>query len=103
MPWRISDLEAIKRGTYWTKQSQLFTNPFNYIEYNIAQINVFEFYERSKHNYKQTWQDYSNLCKSGGSTNYLNLLKAGNLSNPFTPNTISNICTPIQDELFSLI
>ncbi|WP_455718741.1 hypothetical protein [Anaerosporobacter sp.] len=103
MPWRISDLEAIKRGTYWPNQSHLFTHPFYYIEYNIAQINVFEFYERSKHNYKQTWQDYSNLCKSGGSTNYLNLLKAGNLSNPFTPNTISNICTPIQDELFSLI
>lgn len=102
MPWRISDLEAIKKGTYWPNQSHLFTHPFYYIEYNIAQINVFEFYERSKHNYKQTWQDYSNLCKSGGSTNYLNLLKAGNLSNPFTPNTISNICTPILDELFSL-
>lgn len=103
MPWRKSDLEAVKQGTYWPNQTHLFTHPFYYIEYNIAQMNVFEFYERSKHNFKQTWKDYSNLCKAGGSMNYFNLLAEGNLTNPFTPKTISNICAPILAELFSLI
>ncbi|HWT73513.1 MAG TPA: M3 family metallopeptidase [Mobilitalea sp.] len=103
MPWRESDLEAIKRGTYWPNQSHLFTHPFYYIEYNIAQISVFEFYERSKHDFGQTWKDYANLCRTGGSMEYLNLLKVGNLSNPFSPGTVTNICKPILDELFSLM
>lgn len=103
MPWRTNDLEAIKRGTYWPNQSHLFTHPFYYIEYNIAQVSVFEFYEHSKHNWNQTWKDYANLCKSGGSMNYLNLLKVGNLSNPFSKDTVTRICKPVLDELFSLM
>jgi M3 family oligoendopeptidase len=101
MPWRSNDLEAIKLGTYWPNQPHLFTHPFYYIEYDIAQISVFEYYERLKHNYGQTWQDYFNLCKTGGSLDYLELLKVGNLSNPFSEDTIARICTPVLDELFS--
>lgn len=103
MPWRVKDSDAIKRGTYFPNQSHLFTHPFYYIEYNIAQISVLEFYERSKHNWNKSCTDYSNLCKAGGSTNYLNLLKIGNLSNPFSQDNVTKICKPVLDELFTLI
>ena len=103
MPWKVCDLDSIKDGTYWPNQSHIFIHPFYYIEYNIAQISVFEFYERSKHNYDQACKDYTNLCKTGGSMNYLNLLKVGNLSNPFSQDIVTKICKPILDELFSLI
>ncbi|QHQ62984.1 hypothetical protein Ana3638_21175 [Anaerocolumna sedimenticola] len=103
MPWRTNDLESIKQGTYWPNQSHLFTHPFYYIEYNVAQVSVFEFYERSKHNWNQAWKDYANLCKTGGSKNYLNLLKVGNLSNPFSQDIVTKICKPVLDELFSLM
>lgn len=101
MPWRIYNPEAIKHGTYWPNQTHLFTHPFYYIEYNIAQMSVFEFYGRSKDNYSQTWKDYSKLCHTGGSLNYLKLLDVGGLSNPFSENAISKICKPVLNELFS--
>ena len=102
MPWKVCNIDAIKQGTYWPNQTHLFTHPFYYIEYNIAQISVCEFYQRSKENYKKSWRDYSNLCHAGGSRNYLDLLKIGNLSNPFLDGTVKKICEPIINELFSL-
>lgn len=102
MPWRVCNSESIKLGTYWPNQSHLFTHPFYYIEYDIAQISVFEFYRRSKDNYKQAWKDYSKLCHTGGSMNYLDLLNVGNLANPFADNAVAKICKPVLDELFSL-
>jgi M3 family oligoendopeptidase len=102
MPWKICDTEAIKHGIYWPNQTHPFTHPFYYIEYNIAQISVCEFYKRTKENYQQAWKDYSNLCHAGGSKNYLKLLRIGNLSNPFSDGAVENICKPILNELFSL-
>ena len=101
MPWRIYNQEAIKHGTYWPNQTHLFTHPFYYIEYNIAQMSVFEFYGRSKDNYSQAWKDYSRLCHTGGSLNYLKLLDVGGLTNPFSENAINKICKPVLNELFS--
>jgi M3 family oligoendopeptidase len=103
MPWRVNNREAIRSGTYWPNQAHLFTHPFYYIEYNIAQISVFEFYGRSKDNFQQAWKDYVNLCRTGGNLNYLNLLNVGNLTNPFSDNAVDKICTPILKELFSFI
>jgi M3 family oligoendopeptidase len=101
MPWKASDTEAIKRGSYWPNQAHLFTHPFYYIEYDIAQISVFEFFTRSKDNYKQTWNEYSRLCRAGGSLNYLKLLDVGNLTSPFSENAVESICNPIINELFA--
>lgn len=102
MPWRVCDFKAISSGNYWPNQTHLFTHPFYYIEYNIAQISVCEFYKRSKKNYKQAWKDYSNLCHAGGSRNYLDLLNIGNLTNPFSEGAVDKICKPILNELFEL-
>ena len=101
MPWRINNPDAIKNGTYWPNQTHLFTHPFYYIEYNIAQMSVFEFYERSKENYNLAWKDYSKLCHTGGSLNYRKLLEIGGLTNPFSRNAIDKICKPVLNELFS--
>lgn len=102
MPWRVCNSESVKRGTYWPNQTHLFTHPFYYIEYDIAQISIFEFYGRSKDNYIHAWNDYSNLCHSGGSMNYSELLNIGNLTNPFSGDAVAKICKPVLDELFSL-
>jgi len=101
MPWRVSKPEAIKNRMYWPNQPHLFTHPFYYIEYNIAQISVFEFYGRSKTDYTKTWNDYSRLCHTGGSLDYLDLLNVGNLTNPFSDNAVAKICEPVLNELFS--
>lgn len=101
MPWVEINLDDIKNGTYWPNQSHLFTHPFYYIEYDIAQMSVFEFYERSKQNYQAAWNDYNHLCQNGGSRGYRELLKESNLSNPFSEDNLTKICKPILEEFYS--
>jgi len=91
-----------KNGTFWPNQSHLFTHPFYYIEYDVAQMSVFEFYESSKHNFQASWNDYNRLCHNGGSKGYLELLKESNLSNPFLDDNVTKICKPILEEFYSL-
>lgn len=97
-------IEVLSKGRkgYWPNQSPMFTHPFYYIEYDIAQISFFELYGRSKRDYRTAWKDYSGLCHTGGSKNYLDLLKDGNLTNPFTEGAADKICRPVLDELFRL-
>lgn len=100
MPWRpASNHGSVKRGTSWQSQPHLFNYPFTYIDYNFALLSALEFYGRSKINYQETWKDYFAFCSKGGSTNYLNLLAAGKLANPFSVNAVADICVPILKEL----
>lgn len=102
LPWRgNSKQERIKRGISWHYQSHLFNTPFSYIDYNFAQTSAFEYYGRLKDSYQETWKDYVMLCSKGGSTNYLNLLAVGKLTNPFSAGAIAKIYTPILNELHS--
>jgi len=102
MPWRAgSSHESVKSGTSWHNQPHLFNYPFSYIDYNLAQMSAFEFYGRSKLNYQETWKDYVAFCSKGGSTSYLNLLAAGNLTNPFSDGAVADICAPILNELYA--
>jgi M3 family oligoendopeptidase len=100
MPWlATSNDESVKNGTSWHSQPHLFDAPFSYIDYDFAQMSAFEFYGRSKINYQETCKDYVAFCSKGGSTNYLNLLAAGNLSYPFSVGAVADICAPILNEL----
>jgi len=102
MPWRAkSSHESDKRGASWQRQPHLFNSPFSYVDYNLAQMSAFDFYGRSKLNYQETWKDYVAFCSKGGSTNYLNLLAAGNLTNPFSVGSVAEICAPILTELMA--
>lgn len=102
MPWVVINPDDIKNGTYWPNQAHLFTNPFYYIEYDVAQMSVFEFYAHSKQNYKASWNDYNRLCQNGGSKGYRELLMESNLSNPFLEDNMTKICKPVLEEFYSL-
>lgn len=53
--------------------------------------------------HEQTWSDYMRLCSEGGSKPYLELLETAHLSNPFTGNTVEEICRPVVDELYKYL
>lgn len=103
LPWNRIPLKEIHQGTCWPRQTHIVESPFYYIQYDIAQISTYEFYLRMKDNYEQAWSDYMRLCSEGGSKSYPELLKTAHLSDPFTGNTVENICRPVIDELLSIL
>jgi M3 family oligoendopeptidase len=88
--------DFLNSGGYWYRQGHIFTNPFYYIDYTLAQVCAFEFFEKSRENREKSWNDYLKLCKAGGSKSFLELLKLANLNNPFEDGTIKKIVKPIS-------
>lgn len=87
----------LESGGFWLEKSHIFSSPFYYIDYGLAQICAFQFWSK-----KASWQDYLNLCKAGGSQSFLNLLKIGNLDSPFDEFKFPKIIQEVENWLNSV-
>lgn len=100
MPWRDYDGNGfLEEGGFWMQKQHIFLYPFYYVDYALAQMGAFEYYSRSKEDRAAAWADYYNLCKAGGSKSYFELLKVGNLSNPFEEGAVKRALGAIDKEL----
>lgn len=100
MPFRdYEDNDILNRGGYWFKQGHIFSSPFYYIDYTLAQVCAFQFWVKDKENHMLAWEDYIKLCKAGGSKSFLELVELGNLDNPFLDGTIKRVVEPIKEWL----
>ena len=90
------DNNFLNNGGYWFRQGHIFTDPFYYIDYTLAQVCAFEFFNKANIDRKSAWSDYLRLCKAGGSMSFTNLIGLANLKNPFEDGTIKKIIKPIS-------
>jgi len=91
-----ADNEFLERGGYWFRQGHIFGSPFYYIDYTLAQVSAFEFWDKAAQDRPKAWSDYLRLCQAGGSLSYLDLLKLAGLCNPFEEGSIATIMAPIS-------
>lgn len=54
---------------------------------------------KDREDHEKAWEDYLRLCKAGGSLPFLELVKLGNLENPFVNGTISKVVKPLKEYL----
>ena len=76
-----------------------FSTPFYYIDYTLAQVCAFQFWVKDRENHEAAWEDYLKLCRAGGSLPFLELVKLGNLDNPFVDGTIKRVVKPLKEWL----
>jgi len=96
------DNDFYNRGGFWFKQLHIFTSPFYYIDYTLAQVCALQFFIRSRNEGQKAWDDYVALCKEGGSKPFLELVELAGLKNPFIPETIPSILPDIEAYLDSV-
>jgi len=100
MPKRdYADNDFYEKGTMWMRQSHIFEVPFYYIDYTLAQVCAFQFYNKMEQNREKAWEDYQNLCNAGGSKPFLELLKIANIKNPFEPGAVRESVTKISKSI----
>ena len=100
MPWRNYDgHKFLEKGGFWMQKQHIFVNPIYYIDYALAQICAFQFFERSKKEPEQAWADYYRLCQAGGSKGYFELLEMAGLKNPFADGTVENVVEELRPYL----
>ena len=104
MPWRrYENDEFLERGGYWYHKLHIYLYPFYYINYTLTTMGAMEFKKKYAEDRDAAWQDYLNLCKTGGSRSYLETLRYANLSNPFTPGSVERACGYAEDILLKQI
>lgn len=91
-----SENAFLENGGFWQKQNHIFTTPFYYIDYVLAQICAFQFWKKDGENHQAAWSDYVKLCEAGGSLSFLELVKLANLRSPFDPQCIESVIGLIE-------
>lgn len=98
LPHRDYDgIEVLSEGGYWYQQNHIFASPFYYIDYTLAQICAFQFWDRAYTKDPEAWNDYLKICKIGGTKTFLGILEEGNIKSPFEDGTIKAAVSHIEE------
>ena len=90
-------------GLAWQRQHHIFTLPFYYIDYCLAQTVSLEFWRDIQHDNKRAWQKYMAYAKLGGSETFTNLLAKANIASPFDPVTLKNVAEAAAKSVNAMI
>ncbi|MEL6636576.1 MAG: M3 family oligoendopeptidase [Bacteroidota bacterium] len=91
-----ADNAFLEAGGYWQQQSHIFNMPFYYIDYTLAQICAFQFWQRDRADHEGAWRDYLRLCQAGGSHSFVELVKLANLTSPFENGCVESVVGDIK-------
>ncbi|MCB0569308.1 MAG: M3 family oligoendopeptidase [Phaeodactylibacter sp.] len=92
----------LEGGGFWQKQSHIFSMPFYYIDYTLAQICAFQFWKKDREAHESAWADYVRLCQAGGSLSFLELVQLAGLRPPFEDGCVASVVDVISAWLDSI-
>lgn len=87
------------KGCYWQRQHHIYSYPFYYIDYVIAQLCAFEYKNKMDEDYKEAWQSYLKLCRLSASDYFENLLKAAGIRSPFEEGCMKEIVDKLKKKI----
>jgi M3 family oligoendopeptidase len=85
-----------EKGSRWMRQSHIYTSPFYYIDYTLAQVVAFQFLAMMEEDRKLAWSRYVKLCRLGGRYPFTELIKKAKLKNPFKKGTIKRTIRKVE-------
>ena len=94
-----SECDFLERGGWWFKQGHIFSSPFYYIDYTLAQICALQFWKKDQESHEEAWNDYLRLCEVGGTKSFRELVEYANLISPFEAGCVSSIIDVIDNYL----
>lgn len=94
MPWQRIDGEipTYGEGRGWQRQQHIYSSPFYYIDYCLAQTVSLEFWSLLQEDRKKAWEKYMAYTSQGGTRTFTELLKNAGLDSPFDGNTLRSVC-----------
>lgn len=94
MPWMKLDGEIpfYSDGEGWQRQHHIYSLPFYYIDYCLAQTVALQFWSRIQSDAEAAWKTYMQYTVQGGSRVFTELLKAAGLDTPFEEACLRDVC-----------
>ncbi len=103
MPWVKLDGEIpfYSEGEGWQRQHHIYSSPFYYIDYCLAQTVALQFWAMLQKDRKDAWEHYMAYTKQGGSRVFTDLLKNAGMESPFEEATLRGVCETANNWLAS--
>ncbi|MGM9537967.1 MAG: M3 family oligoendopeptidase [Candidatus Onthomonas sp.] len=94
MPWMRLDGEIpfYSEGEGWQRQHHIYSSPFYYIDYCLAQTVSLQFWAMIQKDLPDAWAHYMAYTKQGGSRTFTDLLKNAGLESPFEERCLREVC-----------
>ncbi|MDO4432914.1 MAG: M3 family oligoendopeptidase [Aerococcaceae bacterium] len=104
LPWKdYTGNDTLENGAFWFGQGHIFGTPFYYIDYTLAQVCAYQFWKRSQIDKDATyWEDYLNICRTGGTKSFLQIVEQANLKSPFGKGNLQEVVHTIRDYLANI-
>lgn len=95
MPWMKLDGEIpfYSEGEGWQRQHHIYSSPFYYIDYCLAQTVSLQFWAMIQEDPKNAWEHYMAYTKQGGSRVFTELLANAGLESPFEEACLRKVCS----------
>jgi oligoendopeptidase F len=90
------------RAHSWHRQLHIFTHPFYYVEYGIAQLGALQVWANSKADKAKALGDYKKSLALGGSRPLPDLFAAAGCHFEFSARTIRPLTQLLREELEKL-
>lgn len=92
LPWLDwGDLERPAMGGRWQRQTHIYSSPFYYIDYVLAQTCALQFWALAEDERQQALEAYVALCGRGGSLPFQALVRSAGLTSPFDAGCLSAV------------
>ncbi len=95
------DLEDLRK-IQWQRQLHLFSVPFYYIEYGIAQLGALQVWLASKNDPEKALSQYKQALSVGGSRPLPELFSTAGIKFDFSQSTMVEVINAVKDELDAL-
>jgi M3 family oligoendopeptidase len=103
-PYKVAcykDCKYMAEGHRWLTQGHIFASPFYYIDYTLAQVMAFQFFNLDRKNHKLAWRRYLKLCKLGGKLPFVSLVRKDGMKSPFDEGVMKKTIAPLVRQLKS--
>jgi oligoendopeptidase F len=94
----FTGVEAAKR-LRWTRQAHVFSSPFYYIDYALAEVGALQLWSLARHDHDRAMESYLEICRLGGTRSLLGIFQAAGLRSPFEPGVLQPIVAELEEAL----
>jgi len=88
--------DYLNEGGYWQRQQHIYSSPFYYIDYCLAQTCALEYKVLMDADYKAAWESYLKLCKLSASGFFVDMIKEVGLHNPLEEGCVKSIVEKME-------
>lgn len=91
----FDNLPFYGRGAGWQRQLHIYTSPFYYIDYCLAQTVALQFFALFLNDAKKAWETYVAFVRSGGTKTFVDTVHAAGLKSPLEDGCLKEITETI--------